>query len=196
MRIEIFNGLNIKLKSNNIIIKQEQTMNMDYTQKTREELIAICKERKIKGYSNKKKDEIIILLQPKPIISQNTLLTPAVVNQISIIPVVKVITKQQTTKYLKPLIKWSGGKGDEIKQFEKYITAYKEVKDTAKNYDKLSKANSLNKYWAAARRYSNMLFNYEKGLSLHDFSAKLDRLLTTVTDDKYSQQISILSNSF
>ena len=83
-------------------------MNMDYTQKTREELIAICKERKIKGYSNKKKDEIIILLQPKPIISQNTLLTPAVVNQISIIPVVKVITKQQTTKYLKPLIKWSG----------------------------------------------------------------------------------------
>lgn len=115
--------LNIKLKSNNIIIKQEQTMNMDYTQKTREELIAICKERKIKGYSNKKKEEIIILLQPKPIISQNTLLTPAVVNQISIIPVVKVITKQQTTKYLKPLIKWSGGKGDEIKQFEKYIPA-------------------------------------------------------------------------
>jgi DNA adenine methylase len=98
-------------------------MNMDYTQKTREELIAICKERKTKGYSNKKKDEIIILLQPKPIISQNTVLTPAVVTQIPIIPDVKVNTKQQTTKHLKPLIKWSGGKGDEIKQFEKYIPA-------------------------------------------------------------------------
>ena len=82
------------------------------------------------------------------------------------------------------------------KQFEKYITAYKEIKETAKNYDKLSKANSLNKYWAAARRYSNMLFNFEKGLSLHDFSAKLDRLLTTVTDDKYSQQKQYIYSAF
>jgi hypothetical protein len=82
------------------------------------------------------------------------------------------------------------------KQFEKYITAYKEVKETAKNYDKLSKANSLNKYWAAARRYSNMLFNYEKGLSLHDFSAKLERLISTVTDDKYSQEKQYIYSAF
>ena len=82
------------------------------------------------------------------------------------------------------------------KQFEKYITAYKEVTDTAKNYDKLSKANALNKYWAAARRYSNMLYNYEKGLSLHDFSAKLDRLISTVTDDKYSQQKQYIYSAF
>jgi hypothetical protein len=82
------------------------------------------------------------------------------------------------------------------KQFEKYITAYKEVKETAKNYDKLSKANALNKYWAAARRYSNMLYNYEKGLSLHDFSAKLDKLITTVTDDKYSQQKQYIYSAF
>lgn len=95
--------------------------NMDYTKKTREELIVVCKERKIKGYSNKKKEEIVLLLQPKPIISQNTLLTSSAVNQLSIIPVVKVNTKQQTIKHLKPLIKWSGGKGDEIKDFEKYI---------------------------------------------------------------------------
>jgi hypothetical protein len=33
-----------------------------YVKKTREELIAICKERKIKGYSRLKKDEIIKLL--------------------------------------------------------------------------------------------------------------------------------------
>lgn len=38
-------------------------MNMnDYSKKTREQLISICKERKIKGYSNKKKDAIIKLL--------------------------------------------------------------------------------------------------------------------------------------
>ena len=82
------------------------------------------------------------------------------------------------------------------KQFEKYITAYKEVKDVAKNYDKLSKANSLNKYWAAARRYSNMLYNYEKGLSLHDFSAKLERLISTVSDDKYSDQKQYIYSAF
>lgn len=35
---------------------------MDFSQKTREELIAICKERNIKGYSGKKKDEIAKLL--------------------------------------------------------------------------------------------------------------------------------------
>jgi DNA (cytosine-5)-methyltransferase 1 len=35
---------------------------MDYSEKTREELITICKERSVKGYSGKKKDEIIKLL--------------------------------------------------------------------------------------------------------------------------------------
>uniref|UniRef100_A0A6C0BTP2 DNA (cytosine-5-)-methyltransferase n=1 Tax=viral metagenome TaxID=1070528 RepID=A0A6C0BTP2_9ZZZZ len=35
---------------------------MDYSTKTRQELIVLCKEKKIKGYSGKKKDEIIKLL--------------------------------------------------------------------------------------------------------------------------------------
>jgi hypothetical protein len=40
---------------------------MDYSKKTREEeLIAICKDKSIKGYSGKKKDEIIQLLENKP----------------------------------------------------------------------------------------------------------------------------------
>ena len=41
---------------------------MDYSTKTREELIALCKEKKIKGYSGKKKEDIAKLLsdsQPK-----------------------------------------------------------------------------------------------------------------------------------
>lgn len=36
---------------------------MDYSKKSREELVAICKEKKIKGYSGKKKDELLTLLQ-------------------------------------------------------------------------------------------------------------------------------------
>jgi DNA (cytosine-5)-methyltransferase 1 len=42
---------------------------MDYLTKTREELITLCKEKKIKGYSGKKKGDIAKLLtdsQPKP----------------------------------------------------------------------------------------------------------------------------------
>ena len=34
----------------------------DYTKKTREELIVVCKQKSIKGYSGKKKHEIITLL--------------------------------------------------------------------------------------------------------------------------------------
>jgi len=36
---------------------------MDYSKKTREELIVICKEKSIKGYSRKKKDDILKLIQ-------------------------------------------------------------------------------------------------------------------------------------
>jgi hypothetical protein len=41
------------------IQKEKET---DYSQKTREELIAICKEKSIKGYSGKKKDDILQLV--------------------------------------------------------------------------------------------------------------------------------------
>jgi DNA (cytosine-5)-methyltransferase 1 len=37
-------------------------METDYSKKTREELIALCKERNIKGYSGKKKEDIVKLL--------------------------------------------------------------------------------------------------------------------------------------
>ncbi len=40
---------------------------MDYTKNTQKELKDICKEQKIKGYSNKSKTEIIQLLQSSPI---------------------------------------------------------------------------------------------------------------------------------
>jgi len=36
---------------------------IDYSKKTREELIALCKEKGIKGYSGKKKEEILSILQ-------------------------------------------------------------------------------------------------------------------------------------
>ena len=47
-----------------------QVYNMDYSKKSREELIAICKETGVKGYSGKKKEEIISLLS-KPVVKEN-----------------------------------------------------------------------------------------------------------------------------
>ncbi len=52
----------VKIDTTTTTIMQSNTM--DYTKKTREELIAICKEKSIKGYSGKKKGEIILLLSP------------------------------------------------------------------------------------------------------------------------------------
>ena len=45
-----------------ISVKFEPSTQMDYSTKTREELIVICKEKSIKGYSGKKRDDIIQLL--------------------------------------------------------------------------------------------------------------------------------------
>ncbi len=63
----------VKIDSTTTTIMQSNQM--DYSTKTREELIALCKEKKIKGYSGKKKEDIAKLLtdsQPK-----NEIITPA-----------------------------------------------------------------------------------------------------------------------
>jgi hypothetical protein len=67
------NEFNIKLKLNNNIRTKSQIDIMDYTKKTQKELKELCKERKITGYSNKNKDEIIKLLSKneQPIMKKN-----------------------------------------------------------------------------------------------------------------------------
>lgn len=69
----------------------EQQDQDDYTIKTRAELAELCKERGILGYSGKKKAELIALLT----------------------------TPRSTT--LSPLVKWSGGKSDELEQILPYL---------------------------------------------------------------------------
>jgi DNA adenine methylase len=66
---------------------------MEYVNKSRKELLAKCEEYGITNYKSKKKSDLIDLLN-------------GVAN---------------TRKLLKPLIKWSGGKVDEIKMFDKYF---------------------------------------------------------------------------
>jgi DNA (cytosine-5)-methyltransferase 1 len=55
---------------------------MDYSKKTREELIVICKEKSIKGYSGKKKEDIVKLLidtLSTTITPQNAIVTTSIV---------------------------------------------------------------------------------------------------------------------
>jgi hypothetical protein len=50
----------VKIDSPTTTIMQSSTM--DYSTKTREELIVLCKDKGIKGYSGKKRDDILILI--------------------------------------------------------------------------------------------------------------------------------------
>ena len=52
----------VEQKNENTTIPEKQTSVMDYSRKTREELISLCKEKSIKGYSGKKKEDIVKLL--------------------------------------------------------------------------------------------------------------------------------------
>ena len=76
---------------------------IDYSTKTRKELCALCKERKLKGYSVKKRDELITMLSA---------------------PTTAPAPGPATALKLSPLVKWSGGKSDEIKHILPHIPPY------------------------------------------------------------------------
>jgi len=69
------------------------------TSKTREELIALCKEKKIKGYSGKKKDELLALLAA----TEETLVVPAVVPVVEAAPLRQEIMQGDCLKLLPTL---------------------------------------------------------------------------------------------
>jgi len=83
---------------------------MDYEKKTNTELIAICKERGIKGYSGKKKDAIIALLME------------GIQEEIANI-------KLKPTKNTSPL-RYPGGKTRAISLLESYVTEHYPTKKT------------------------------------------------------------------
>jgi DNA adenine methylase len=72
---------------------------MDYVKKTQKELKDICREQKIKGYSNKKKDELIKLLQAP------------------------IADKKESIKNKSPL-RYPGGKTRAIPVLESYLIKY------------------------------------------------------------------------
>lgn len=67
-------------------------------------------------------------------------------------------------------------------QYEKYLEAYKTLTALHKNYDALAKKNQISKYYEPVRKYSNMLFNFQKDMALNDFSSKLPHLLNKLQE--------------
>ena len=111
---------------------------MDLTKLTKTELLAKCEELGIKKFKSKNKGELIDLIniktQPKKhiefIIEDDKLGTSSnniIQDDISDDDHLTNIVITHKPIHLKPLIKWSGGKSDEIKMFEKYFP---------KHYDK------------------------------------------------------------
>lgn len=98
------------------ILSTTTTTTTQYDKKTRDELLSECRERNIAGYSGKTRAGIIsmLTLQQKPPSPQPVPPPPIHIPLSLPLPL---------PLKLKPLIKWSGGKGDEIPQFEMHIPA-------------------------------------------------------------------------
>jgi DNA adenine methylase len=110
---------------------------MDYTKKSKDELIAICKERKIKGYSTLNKEAIIALIElATPSVVRVAPVTPSPVPSVvpvnTVIPTAPQEVNQElvakyvppTVTHLSPLVKWSGGKAEEIKHILPYMPTH------------------------------------------------------------------------
>ena len=92
-----------------------ETTQMNLSALNKKELVDKCKELGIKKYSGKNKDQLIELITSH---GGQPLILSDIDNEQNV-----VVSKTSPLTHLKPLVKWSGGKGDEIKQFEQYFPA-------------------------------------------------------------------------
>lgn len=132
--IELINNANKLIDTPSLLDNEidDNKITYDYSEEidlrefTRYELLKKCDELGIVKCKSKTKPELIKMLQN----FKSELHTTNIETQ-SQIPIQvkhsKPSSLTNTNKYLKPLIKWSGGKSDEIKMFEKYFPV---------NYDK------------------------------------------------------------
>jgi DNA adenine methylase len=80
--------------------------NHDLGSLSKPQLLEKCKSLGLSGYSSKKKSDLIDMIMN---------------NNESNVVIAKMPISLNTMLPLKPLVKWSGGKSDEIKEFQKYI---------------------------------------------------------------------------
>lgn len=84
----------------------------DLSSLSKPQLLEKCKSLGLSGYSSKKKSDLIDM-----IINHNT-------DENIVVGKMDTVQSLNTLVPLKPLVKWSGGKSDEIKTFQKYIPTF------------------------------------------------------------------------
>jgi DNA adenine methylase len=97
---------------------------MDLTKLLKKELLVKCEELGITKCKSKNKSELIELINIKtqqPTKVENNDIDENNGNISKILIDDKINNIKHNSQHLKPLIKWSGGKSDEIKMFEKYF---------------------------------------------------------------------------
>jgi DNA adenine methylase len=96
---------------------------MDLTKLLKTELFEKCEALGIKNYKSKNKGELINLINFKIQSKQKVelIIEDDNINEEISKNLIDELKKEDQIKHLKPLIKWSGGKSDEIKMFEKYF---------------------------------------------------------------------------
>jgi len=102
-------------------IKMSIIEEMELTNLSKQDLLTKCEELGITKCKSKNKQELIALIENKKISAKKTnkliIEDDEPITNNSIIPNIQITSNP----HLKPLIKWSGGKSDEIKMFEKYF---------------------------------------------------------------------------
>jgi DNA (cytosine-5)-methyltransferase 1 len=110
------------LKIDLVPTHQTQQITMDYTKKTRDDLIAICKEKKVKGYSGKKKSDIIGLLTNQNVTTVN-------IENVHVVPLnVVTINTNQPPNY-KVISLFSGMGGMDVGFAEQVVVHKNSVKE-------------------------------------------------------------------
>lgn len=95
---------------------------MELDKLTKKELFTKCEKLGVIKYKTKNKNELIDLISSKEQTKKVELINEDnIINSSKEEKNKKINSEMEKPKHLKPFIKWSGGKGDEIKKFEKYF---------------------------------------------------------------------------
>jgi DNA adenine methylase len=106
--------MKIKTSNHNIFITQLSKMN-------KSELLEKCVVLGITKCKSKTKAQLLELIEKATTATTEQSSDNPAQPMANTLTVIKIAKNLETTSHLKPLVKWSGGKSDEIKQFEQYF---------------------------------------------------------------------------
>ena len=65
-----------------------------------------------------------------------------------------------------------------LQQYKRYVEAFRAMSPEQTDFDRLVAAEKVGDYMKPARKYANMMYDFEDHMSLFEFSAKLERLFS------------------